>query len=1574
MTEAFVYKFSDDGGGTWSETSERVFPYGACGTEDCRAAGTIGAVWYSSEDPDNGRVYVIVGNKCGNDKTGDGCSGNNSRYAFVQAGKPMADGTIEWKTTPATVKMGHTSTRYMYENGSVNISKLPNQLKTDNNIRLMVVIKKSSGGDTHHYVRESGGSVNPVTMAMSFNETRNTNMLTVTGSGVIDHGLLLVPHDTDSFYGFYKIGSESASSQKGVMNFIYKDTLESNTNATSARTTRFLTASPNLSIDYSHSAVVEPAEGSQYTIHYVGIGGDNDGVEPVYVRYRRRAAGGGSGWSGPVTIDSVHINARNPTIAWVDGDPDDAIYVVYTDSCTDESQNPYYSLWMSSASSVDYDTWFPPVKIATGTIDLYYDNPSLDMYGASPWFLPLTYTGSDGNVYFDGIVTSPFPPPNLSGITISSDPATAPFSAKQYTLIIENGSDFLKYAGAGPKLAILKGGAAQNEIKVIQSYYHSPSSFTALVSISSTVVGGISGGPYDLKITNPEGQTDTTQEAIGIPAPQITSVSEAAYETDAGSPNSGGILPNNSGTTFITRDLRILGSNFMDWGASTGMVTVLITGGITVDTVTYNGTGDFIAKLKISSATAGGEYQVTVKNPEGQNFETAAATFTVTVPTATISYPAEGDGFASYYTEGVLMKYSTGFAIISGGAGFNDLGQTSLEANQNIRITGLTSNAAGDTVITGQTWTGAVWSSPSNPELAWKDAAGTDLWNYASFIPDNQCLNGTEGQRYRLEARARTLDEGRGNPSAAVEVTLDRRAPEGAITSPGSAAIKAQLPIIFEFTETNEGAPGLFGIGVSTCRILIMDTRNTSDPGDDYSWTGSSWSDIEGAEIWLTTDTTDASDMYWSGSTPADSFKSTATVTLDDGTKIPSPEWLQDKKYKIQICADDGFAGIDPANHSGCTDPQQFIFDVVIPTLTLNSPAPLSDSGVFEDMPWYIDVTEIGGQMEDLGDTLNDYFIYVRIYDMGIEGGGPFFYLNPATDVFDGTPKGSAWKEVKVQGSASAIRGWTRGTSLVPWDDNHGYKIEVYAKDSAGNSTGTATFPLFTKYFRLEDEDPTITISYPEPGNYGGTFAGTVDGTAGDEVSGVSTVTYSLRYNGSGGTFHWDPDDYDNDNAGAPDWDNQSDIIWNVGWSTDVFKVSPATWTVSGVNWINGKNYYLSIGAKDFAGNVTVSSSTLSFRFDVSSPVTNVSFPKAETYSETFSDISGTSVDGPGGGYMDPAGIKEIFGGIRRESDGLWWNGSTWTARGDFLLGTESPWSITGLKGLDNFWDLLGDAGITAETFDIHVWAKDNITKPAADDAYRNIESSVPVKLVFKYEIEPPSSTIIVPSNPGGIYEWYYSDTVDFPAIEATAVDLPQSGPGSGGAVDDNNVWVQIWDDNNLCWNGTDFAATCQPFSYPAHSSWKNMPLVSSSHTFSTSLFWSKAVDGKTYKIRVSAWDLSKSQTGDAAPNREGSFDPGRNEKYFRVDKSKPEARIIAPVNGSELNSYPSAISGTAADVSPGSGLLEVSTAVMRVAYYEEGNCSGGTGAFWDIDTGNFEIAGTTDNPPTEAWGPPSTV
>ncbi|MFA5138670.1 MAG: hypothetical protein WC728_05495, partial [Elusimicrobiota bacterium] len=891
-------------------------------------------------------------------------------------------------------------------------------------------------------------------------------------------------------------------------------------------------------------------------------------------------------------------------------------------------------------------------------------------------------------------------------------------------------------------------------------------------------------------------------------------------------------------------------------------------------------------------------------------------------PTSRITYPANDQ----VYTAHVLTLSGTAIDDTS----------TSTGTSSGLSSLGVKIVRESD----GWHWNGAAWAPPAASSITVAVAQGTGLKNWTLDIPakfyDDLLVTrdtftvycwGTDMVNNPSEANANKEDE-----TPKVTYVFQSDYPIVRVHWPSAASAEKDVSSMTVSVDA-------VGSGIAQIWAVVLTTHG-------YYWTGSSWSQTydhnpnpnpNDYNLWLTTDSAGngSPDMVFTPPVSQQDIR----VSFLPGTTLKTPGWVSGSKYRIYVKARNS-AGQETNSWGGT---YAFLYDVDKPTLTLSSTlAALSDTEA--DRSWVRSMDLLDGTMLDnTPDALNIYSVFAKIYSES-QSKCLSPTANPPRFNYECGSQTAGWKELQVTG-ASALRSWDTvnlGWDLAnaDWTGGYLYTLEIYAQDKAGNSTGTVTAPLFKKYFRYDKDKPLLTVSTPVAGGaYGLDSLSLLMGYSMDPTAGYpSQVDYSLGY----GLYKWEDS--------PPGWVEVGDPeepLWNVATTTTT--PENETWNIESVAWQSGRQYTLVARAQDPAGNYSTYS-TSTFKYDTAAPDTKVTVPPVDdrVYSQKITVIGGTSIDMPNFGTQ--AGILNMKVGIQRLSDSQWWNGDAWEpGRSDYLMPPPSGESWTH-GSIGGFWDTVP----AAETFEVYAWAQDKVDDPSS--GYRNIENSGTMKRRFKYEVQPPTSTILVPAH----YQWYSSQAgYDLPDIMGTAVDLPLSGVGSGGGVDSMQVQVRRGNNDSYCWGGADFTQSCGE-----EAAWTNMSRVDQdTFTFSTTLsgLWDKTRDGESYRVRIRSKDSARDGSESPSPNVETLNQEGRNERIFKVDTSTPSSPVQSPAT--QDNSLLTKISGTADDSN--AGVLDV-----RVAYYGE---TEGGGRWWNPANGLFELGSYESDPPEAAFVPAST-
>ncbi len=922
--------------------------------------------------------------------------------------------------------------------------------------------------------------------------------------------------------------------------------------------------------------------------------------------------------------------------------------------------------------------------------------------------------------------------------------------------------------------------------------------------------------------------------------------------------------------------------------------------GVAITSVTYNSATQIQAHFTVDQSVAGGPMDAFISNWDGRDgFKAGVAT--VTVPSSDLTYPVEP------------ILYSSGIAQITGVSGLSPAaGQSNIAPEMRItRSDGYQWNSVNyvDPAISGQQWL--------------QVTSGITTWSNGGW--PNDAAAQADGATYTLESRGKTSDRGFGNPSSAVTFKIDKSPPGVNFTMPVPNSSNSSLLSI-------QGTAADAGVGLQSVQMQLINSGPNGTIGeavgnDDTYWTGFDATGFQVPATWyyvvqLPSPPGTLTNYSCGDECLNKSLNFIVKAVPDNVAHSKLPAWIDGRKYRIQARASDKF------NPQTVGLSRDFYYDVTAPTITVTVPeALMPNAPVSQGDPANVWRNSFDFLQGSLLDNVVDNVIGTRrVYYCVYEQGG-------ADKWGSGCASPSPIYQYAQYAPASDPYPFSIGVST-DWKNGFWYDVAVYAADAANNSTGTALSPATSGYFLYDSEIPTLGITFPvSGGNYGLNSLVRLLGTANDGFSKVSKTEYTLSHPP---LAKWD--------KASSLWLDQTNDIWNVGGTTTT--VPYDVWQSSNIAWLSGEQYTYVGRALDKAGNYSTVYSTVVFRYDATPPATAVLNPlTGATYSDTaLTNISGTANDMPD--TTRQSGLNMTCIGVQRQSDGLWWNGTVngWQAsRNDSCQSPAASWNHQSMGG---FW-----TGVpTADEFKVYAWSKDNVDLP--DGTFRNVESSTTLKKTFKYEVQPPTSTILSPSD----NSWYSNNAgYQLSAIVGSAVDLPLTGLASGGLV--SGMQAEVRDEVTLtCWNGTDFSGACG-----GAATWKDMALVAdSTYTYNTSTLFAAAVDGRPYRVRVRAADSALDKDNILKSNVESVFSQGRNQNTFRPDRTPPTTLIQSPATA-DVYVF-SSLSGTAADTYTG-------VKRVQVAYY-----SLTAQKWWNPATvGTFSLGDGINPPPELAYVEAST-
>ncbi|MBI4249754.1 MAG: hypothetical protein HY611_09655, partial [Elusimicrobia bacterium] len=523
--------------------------------------------------------------------------------------------------------------------------------------------------------------------------------------------------------------------------------------------------------------------------------------------------------------------------------------------------------------------------------------------------------------------------------------------AKIYNFIVE-GKNFMKWSNAAwtsqypstwTQVQFIKTGDSlpTPDITINSNTFEDFSTFQRLtLNITLNPSATFSGGPYDVKAINPNGQFVTAAATFTIVAPSTSSV----RDPDGGG-LSGGIQ---SGLLSGTRDLTFGGAHFSNWGGADVAKATFTTGvggnppnGIIVSSVTYISSTSIKVHIQIATYTKADTYGLRILNPTQQMSSLVASTFTVTVPSAAITFPA----FPT-------VLYSTGLSAIQGTANFNDVSQGVTLSNTEIKVTIANDPSTGKT---GYIWSAGNFQAPAtflSENSKWNAASASSPWAYSGGGSwPGSAAEQKDGYTYDLNARGHGSDEGYGLATSTLEFTIDKLVTVPSVTNPAGGVPTNSVASI-------NGSVQDSGAGVSSITIRIGDLWSASSP---LSSPASYWNTTTG--VWQ--DGVFESTVFVQGAPPFPSLQGWSRTTV-------LPAWQSGRKYRIENLAMDALGQTTSGGQIATID---FIYDVTSPTETMTTPVVSAD---VDNPNWVNNFTGMSGAVQDdVTSALNTRTVYV---------------------------------------------------------------------------------------------------------------------------------------------------------------------------------------------------------------------------------------------------------------------------------------------------------------------------------------------------------------------------------------------------------------------------------------------------------------------------------------------------------------------------------------------------------------------------------------------------------------------
>ncbi|MFN0117549.1 MAG: hypothetical protein ACKVQC_04550, partial [Elusimicrobiota bacterium] len=887
--------------------------------------------------------------------------------------------------------------------------------------------------------------------------------------------------------------------------------------------------------------------------------------------------------------------------------------------------------------------------------------------------------------------------------------------------------------------------------------------------------------------------------------------------------------------------------------------------------------------------------------PDPGNYEVTFTTNTfmwdVVRPTTSITVPGTGGFPPSSYLTGSATFYG-GYYDGASGVVTNP---TCLNRNDNTlttsRIEYLLSNQS---VNPAQYWK-PDYDASQNPLWtgAWVTTIPTDWPDVCVFAsswsvptPDMSSFNGNYFLLVtRAQDRATNVQNSFTVGVASNSFTVDVQAPDARITVP-LQSYRNSLPTISATASDNVQS-------VSLVEVQISSKSAGSCPGDASCryWTGTAWSSVES----------------WVPASPAGGSNWQHTVSTSIG-------FVDARDYTVKVRATDG-SGNTGNTAPGADQTKTFTWDVTTPTTLLDKRNGGAASSLANNSA-YNSITSLGGTAADTSPGL------VQLVDMYIKqgdvvGDGSGLYWDGSSFNAVGSP---TWFS-----SLFATPNFSTATPSIPWTNGQVYWFRSRSQDFASNQEGSGTGGSIIKV-NYDTERPVSRITNVTNASFINGLT-TLSGTSSDVGTGPNpgraenVYVHVYRPAPSDLTYNWNTSSWVSGDNGAAVSDPALSVYWTTAaYSPYVALGASGTWTraMPSLIGLSGNSFRLVVRAKDWATNIEVVPSTITFTLDEyqvgppERPRGVITYPTDDLHTiSTFPYTTGNGEDNVGG-QLTSIGVM-----IRRfNNDGStnYWNGFSWA-------GAE-PGSWPASTADDGSFNSNSEA-FTFAMPPLADWTDDTRydVRARAFDAGGNQTLVQFSTKTFTYDVIRPDTRITFPVNSG-----YISQIGN---ISGTASDT------GAGVVDRIETRVRRYSDNKYL-----------DITGGLPGSWV---------TDITSNTWNYEVPSGTgpwtWSLSTAAWTTGETyEASSRARDKSLKYDLSYSTVVFSADFVAPISKVVSPSHGGSPSSI-NTISGTASD---GAGISSV-----YVAYYRQS-----TDRWWNKITGDFDLnAGGTIPPDSPSGG-----
>ena len=686
----------------------------------------------------------------------------------------------------------------------------------------------------------------------------------------------------------------------------------------------------------------------------------------------------------------------------------------------------------------------------------------------------------------------------------------------------------------------------------------------------------------------------------------------------------------------------------------------------------------------------------------------------------------------------------------------------------------------------------------------------TDTWNSATLFVSSWSYtvdypsDWDNNHQFRINARGIDNVSNTEITFSTVTITVDKYPGSADVSAPADLSEKNNVPQISGTSQASPAPP------VSVYLKIKDDTLAATK----YYWDGSTWTtNVNDPDTWLSVN---------------------GTASWDYGITYQTNTWKDGHKYFTQSKVLDAADNISDPGGSG----RVFFYDIKNPAGSASNPSNAS---------YMNSVSEISGTSTDSSypDPYRDSGVSdVKIQVVKDKDGPSQAYWSGSG--WGGSP---AWVNAKASDGSfdgEESEAWNYGVLKSTWfNDGYVYTVRTRVWDEATNNVSDVNAAEIT--FTFDSASPATAVNWPKDGEIYtvslSTFAGEATKTT---ETPIQNIQFSLlnkdttKYYQQAGNWLAPRAWLEVSTATQPDW---------------VFDITD-------IAFISGDEYELAARSVDLAGNMDMNYSTVTFTYDDTGPLSQITVPSDAAVLNYLLKLEGTAAD-------VPAGVDKVEVYIHDYENGNYWNGVNfiptevrqWVPVDAFGWQYSGSWEYTGITNADWFGN--GDC-----RYRINCRGTDEVGNVGV------FGSTVSIT----YDATEPNSGIINPSSEGA-----HLNVLN--AISGTAYDAM-------AGIEAAYLKLRIKrNSDGYSWAGSSFVST---------NNWKTVTSLTpdtTKWTYTTLPAWGS---GESYILNI--------QAKDNAVNWETDF----TTRTFVFDNTGPDSYITAPVDTTRQS--PGRIEGASSD------------------------------------------------------------